>query len=48
MWGLSLFGTNARSAVFSVGSLYSQYTAGSPGNAGNRNVVFFTYNGMVS
>ena len=25
---------------FSVGSLYSQYTAGSPGNAGNRNVVF--------
>ena len=43
-----LFGTNARSAVFSEGSLYSQYTAGCPGNAGNRNVVFFTYNGAVS
>ena len=39
-WGLSLFGTNARSAVFSEGSLYSQYTASCPGNAGNRNVVF--------
>ena len=40
MWGLPFFGTTARSAVLSEGSLYSQYTAGCPGNAGNRNVLF--------
>ena len=39
-WGLPFFGTTARSAVLSEGSLYSQYTAGCPGNAGNRNVLF--------
>ena len=40
MWGLPFFGTTARSAVLSEGSLYSQYTTGCPGNAGNRNVLF--------
>ena len=40
MWSLPFFGTTARSAVLSEGSLYSQYTAGFPGNAGIRNVVF--------
>ena len=39
-WGLPFFGTTARSAVLSEGSLYSQYTAGFPGNAGIRNVLF--------
>ena len=39
-WGLPFFGTTTRSAVLSEGSLYSQYTTGCPGNAGNRNVLF--------
>ena len=40
MWGLPFFSTTARNAVLSEGSLYSQYTAGFPGNAGIRNVLF--------